>query len=154
MDIYSRETPSILVKFPSPCCRLTQSRYPRERSQFDLFTVVTVTVTVLHPPTGRATSVWGKYRRASSLARPHTKAEHAHDTVVEKNHGGEDAKTDRQVWGRVQGLCARGRGGRRRRIVRVDRQGVRVHRHYDVLEGHSSTRQERSLAIEYSRTGR
>jgi len=83
---------------------MTQSGYPRERSQFDLLAVVVAAV--LHPPTSRATSVWGKYRRASSLARPHAKAEHAHDAVVEKDHGGEDAKTDRQVWGRVHGLCA------------------------------------------------
>jgi hypothetical protein len=97
----------MLVKLPSPCCCMTQSGYPRERSQFDMLAVVAIAV--LHPPASRATSVWGKYRWASSLARPHTKAEHAYDAVVEKDDGGEDAKTDRQVWGRVHGLCARGR---------------------------------------------
>ena len=83
--------------------------------------------------------VWGKCSRTSPHAPPRTEAEHGHDAVVEKGHGGKDAETYGQVWGWVYDRCACGCRGRSGWIVRVHWHGVGVHRHDYVLEGRSAT---------------
>jgi hypothetical protein len=67
-------------------------------------------------------------------APPRIETEHSRDAIIEKDQGGEDAETNRHVWGWMHNRRAGGRRGRRGRIVWIVWYGVCVHRHDDVLE--------------------